>query len=170
VRRGAVAIELAQQLGWKQVEVVALIDSWLPTTGEPKPWDDLIEMFNLGRLMMWNIMRDPQTPSEINWRALARYAKEILPVRRAMLEGWRSYEPRRYDGRVALFHFGRHHALSESELRELFERNHALWEAALGRPIDIVMLPGCEGLDHGLEAANAELIAAKLSARVAVPG
>jgi thioesterase domain-containing protein len=44
---GAVAIELAQQLGWKQVEVVALIDSWLPTTGEPEPWDDLIEMFTI---------------------------------------------------------------------------------------------------------------------------
>jgi surfactin synthase thioesterase subunit len=166
---GAVALELAHQLGSDQVEIVALVDSWLPTTTEPTPWDDLIQMFNLGRIMTLNIMRDQPSASDVNWRLLARYAKRILPVFRAMIEGWRSYEPRRYDGRVVLFHYGRHHALSESELRKLFERNHALWEAALGQPIELVMLPGCGGLDHGLEAANVELVAAKLGAGVSVP-
>ncbi len=162
---GAVAMELAQQLGSDQVDVVALVDAWLPTAEEPNQWDDLIQMFNLGRLMMWNIAQSQQPASEINWRALARYAKRILPVYRAMADGWRSYEPRQYDGRVVLFHFGRHHALSGSDLRKLYSRNHALWEAAMGQSVDLVMLPGWGGLHHGLEAENAELVASKLRPR-----
>jgi thioesterase domain-containing protein len=168
---GVIALELAQRLGADLVDAVALVDAWLPETAGPIEWDDMQEMFHLGRLMTLNVLRERGDPLRVNWRMLCTQATRILPVYKAMADAWLSHEPRPYGGRVILFHFDRHHAVKGPELEEMQESNRAAWENAIGRSVEVVKLPACGGIDHGFEAPSAEVMGRTLrSVRLEVAG